>query len=1020
MNIQGMNPGIPNQKWKIPALSEEIQEKEEYIPFVVAVESHLSTDVLDAEIQIQNYNIYRSDRVERKQGGVIIYSYKDIIIDDSAKYSDDQCSSVMIYSKSLNLIIAATYRPPLSQESSFMKCNEELNTFIRKHENADIFIMGDYNFRFVQWHSEHITSDGIPAPERRQAEMLIHLMNEHLLTQTVTEYTRAGKSILDLVIVNNEDLIHSIQVNKTNFSDHDELKVNILHKDMHKRTDQPKEETEEDTLDNLYMLKADWEKIRTELQSVNWDDELNYEDIEEVYKHFEEKVTNVCAKYTPKRQRQKPRQKIPKSRLALIRKKKNVSAKINLYKYVKSNIKPDQREKNIERLVKKKLEIEEEIKKSLKNEQLQKEIEALKHIKTNPKAFFTYTKKFSKVATSVGPLKDEEGNIHVGAKKKANILQNQFKKVFSDPSKASTENIKMSDLISESIEDIDFSVEDVEEAIKSIPTFSAPGPDKFPAIILKECAKQLSYPLMKIWRKSLDDGKIPSKLKYQTIIPIFKKGSKGLPANYRPVSLTSHVIKMFERVMRKKIVKFIEDNELLIRTQYGFREGRSPITQLLKHIDNIISILEEDANADVVYLDFAKAFDKVDHNILLHKLNHIGIRGKIHKWIKEFITGRSQEVIVDREKSQTVKVISGVPQGTVLGPILFIIFINDLEIALKYSLLLVFADDSKFTKKIRSDEDHEELQTDIHAAIIWSLTNNMQLNMDKFQLVQHGVKKELQTSYQINADTTLERSEEVKDLGIYISESLEWDYQFTYMINASKKITNWILRTFISRNTEIMMYLFKTFVIPKLEYGSQVWSPYKIKDINRIEAVQRTITSKLDGLENFNYHERLQCLHLYSLQRRRERFIIITMWKMSVELLPNNLDIEFYETRRFGIKARRKLSKATRPHLRTVRFNFFTSTGPALFNLVPKRVKEKETLATFKKHLDIFLHGFPDCPPCPGYKCANNNSLIEWAQSGGQLLVEGRSLQNTQPTATQDDDDDDGEADDDLAINNNN
>ena len=124
------------------------KKKEKYISFVVAVESHLSTDVLDAEIQIQNYNIYRSDRVERKQGGVIIYSYKDIIIDDSAKYSDNQCSSAMIYSKSLNLIIAATYRPPLSQESSFMKCNEELNTFIRKHENADIFIMGDYNFRF--------------------------------------------------------------------------------------------------------------------------------------------------------------------------------------------------------------------------------------------------------------------------------------------------------------------------------------------------------------------------------------------------------------------------------------------------------------------------------------------------------------------------------------------------------------------------------------------------------------------------------------------------------------------------------------------------------------------------------------------------------------------------------------------------------------------------------------------------------------------------------------------------------
>ena len=328
--------------------------------------------------------------------------------------------------------------------------------------------------------------------------------------------------------------------------------------------------------------------------------------MEEVYKHFEDKVTSVCVKHTPKRKRKKPKQKIPKNRLALIRKKKNVSAKINLYKYVKDKISTTKRDKNIERLINKKLEIEEQIKNSIKCEREEKEREAVKHMKTNPKAFFSYTKKFSKVFTSVGPLQDEEGKVHTDAKEKANILQNQFKRVFSNPLNASTENIKMTDIPNQTIEDIDFTVEDVEEAIKSIPTFAAPGPDKFPAVILKECKKQLAYPLLKIWRKSLDDGKIPSKLKYQSIIPIFKKGGKGIPANYRPVSLTSHVIKMFERVLRKKLVKFIEENEVLINAQYGFRERRSTVTQLLEHIDNIISILEEDANADVIYLDLPK------------------------------------------------------------------------------------------------------------------------------------------------------------------------------------------------------------------------------------------------------------------------------------------------------------------------------------------------------------------------------------------------------------------------------
>ena len=465
-----------------------------------------------------------------------------------------------------------------------------------------------------------------------------------------------------------------------------------------------------------------------------------------------------------------------------------------------------------------------------------------------------------------------------------------------------------------------------------------------------------------------------------------------------------------ERVLRKKLVKFLEETDALTNSQFGFREGRSTVTQLLQHIDNILSILEEGANADVVYLDFAKAFDKVDHKRLLKKLKSFGVQGKIYQWIEDFLRNRTQQVVVEGQISDTAPVISGVPQGTVLSPVLFILYINDLSEVLKYSQLLIFADDSKFTKKIKTVQDHNELQMDLHSAIIWAMINNMQLNMDKFQLIQGGEIEEHKIPYKIDEENNLQNSEVVKDLGINVTAPLSWEHQYTSMINEAKRMSGWIFRTFRTRNSEILLFLFKTFVIPKVEYGSQVWNPYLIKDIARIEAVQRSFTARLDGVESMNYHERLKALNLYSLQRRRERFILITMWKISVGLLPNNINIDFYKTARFGLKARRQYSKAKRQHLRTIRFNYFTSTGPALYNILPKKLKKKTTLDTFKKKLDKFLKKYPDLPPCPGYQCANNNSLLSWAADRGHHWVNSNNT-----------DSDDGEADDepDLAIDSN-
>ena len=248
-----------------------------------------------------------------------------------------------------------------------------------------------------------------------------------------------------------------------------------------------------------------------------------------------------------------------------------------------------------------------------------------------------------------------------------------------------------------------------------------------------------------MWKYSLNTGAVPSFYKKQLITPVYKKGSRSLPPNYRPVSLTVHEVKILERIVRAKIINYLKTNSLLNCNQHGFRKGKSCLTQLLKQYDDILTNWLEGKETDVIYVDFAKAFDKVDHDILIQKLKNSGVEGKLLKWLIDFLSNRTQVVVVDDVVSYLAEVLSGVPQGTVLGPLLFLVYLNDLSNSINTCDFSCFADDTRIYKAISYVHETALLQEDLLHVSDWAVANNMKLHDNKFVYIipstlTHGIR----------------------------------------------------------------------------------------------------------------------------------------------------------------------------------------------------------------------------------------------------------------------------------------
>ena len=431
------------------------------------------------------------------------------------------------------------------------------------------------------------------------------------------------------------------------------------------------------------------------------------------------------------------------------------------------------------------------------NKKSEEEIKAINKIKSDPKFFYSYAKKFAKTKQYIPQLFDKNGIIKTGRKE----IADQFVSAFSDPNNP-TKKLPSSKFPTSLLSDFSFDVKNMINAIDEIDPNSACPDFSIPAKVLKNCKLSLAYPLFLMWKESLSTGVVPQFYKKQLITPIYKKGSKAVGANYRPVSLTAHEVKIFERIIRNKIMDFLEANSSLSINQHGFRKGRSCLTQLLKHQQFILRNLLENNETDSIFLDFAKAFDKVDLQILFKKLKNIGISGTLLKWITDFLTERTQVVSVDGFLSYIANVLSGVPQGTVLGPLLFLIFVNDMEDYIQFSKISLFADDS--SKSISTCQDTVLLQEDLYRLTQWSSINNMTLHEDNFLYVNYNIlnKKSLlenlpffnvNSKYLTSKGNILEPCNTVCDLGITFSPDLTWTSHISLITQSARRKSGWVL-----------------------------------------------------------------------------------------------------------------------------------------------------------------------------------------------------------------------------------
>ena len=453
----------------------------------------------------------------------------------------------------------------------------------------------------------------------------------------------------------------------------------------------------------------------------------------------------------------------------------------------------------------------------------------------NPKIFWRYIKSKRSDKVGIQAISSDSGLL-TNDRDKAEALAAQFQSVFTPPDDSLLPDLPPSPF--PDMPPITVEVGGVLKLLKNIDTSKATGPDHVSNTALKIAAEELAPILQFKYQQSLDHGEVPADWRRAYIAPIHKKGSTSSPANYRPISLTCTCCKLLEHIVDHHLMSHLSKHDILADNQHAFRKHRSCESQLILTTNDLARNLDKNSITDVIALDFSKAFDVIPHRRLLHKLDFYGIRSNTKLWITNFLANRTQCTRVNGSCSKWYPVLSGTPQGTVLGPHLFLLYINDIHQDVS-STTRLFADDCLVYRPINSADDELALQKDLDSMVAWSQRWGMHFNPTKCEAIRVSRKRNPGlTSYSI-LGVNLTESRQITYLGIRIQNDLRWNEQTHHTATRATGVLNFLRRNFHHCPTSVKDKLYSTIVRPHLEYAVAAWDPYTKKNISSIEQVQR-------------------------------------------------------------------------------------------------------------------------------------------------------------------------------------
>jgi hypothetical protein len=825
-------------------------------------ETWLIPSIPSSFVAICNYNLIRGDTSSNvRKHGALLYIHKDIKF---LNFDTPLPNVVAVQLVEFGLYVVACYRPP----SYTCVSNSNLLSFLSEFcFGKEVVILGDFNLPSLRWSDNLI---GYISPVDLEFLNCFSFLGLH---QWVEEATIGSGNILDLVLTSESDRVSAVSVLPPlpRCAHYPVIISYSFCRDVAGVARPCKKRL---------WHRGKYKRISEALSHVDWERELMYYTVEDSYNFLLSVLQPLVERFVP--------EKLPSTLPPW-----NIKVPADLlqrrgaswanYKVIRQQ--HGRGSAPASAALNEFNQLNYTYRNFVLTSRIRYETNLLERVDLR-KLFHAYIRSKKVGRPSVGPLALPGGEFVDDPGLMAETFVTSFSSVFVPAVPVDPEPHQH---FEGSLPTVSFSREVVRKVLSALDPSSSMGPDGVHPYLLKSCAKELSIPLSIIFGKSMNTGTIPGLWSSSSVIPIFKSKVHSDPLNYRPVSLTSVCCKSMERIVAADLMNYLEVNGLLSQHQYGFRKDRSVEDQLLLAYDYITGDVNRGLPVDVIFLDFSKAFDVVSHSVLLTKLSALGVCDGLLCWISAFISNRVMSVCVNGHQSRQVEVTSGVPQGSVLGPILFLIYVNHITSGLQCQYK-AFADDYKlyfqFPVKCGGSAYHGvwRLQDSLNRVDFVSRSWNLKLNTDKCVCMRFGrsvrVVGDGRESPYLLQGVALKYVDSYKDLGVWVDSSLRF-HQHTRVIAAKAGgLASNMLRSTVCREPSFMVSLFVSHIRPLIDYCSCAWNTGYISDHKLLESVQRRWTKKVNGLSEMNYGDRLRRLNLFSIKGRLLRADLIKYWKI--------------------------------------------------------------------------------------------------------------------------------------------